>query len=90
MLKHKLVEPIAFHLNESSPVDLWEKILTVLSNVIAESEEQLKRKLAGLGVSKDLIHSSIIKMKNQAWERLLKVIKEEVSDVSIHEKLRRR
>jgi protein SEY1 len=89
-LKNKLAEPLSFHLNVVAPEKLWEKIMAVLKEVIMESQTQLERKLAGLGVSSDLVASSVIKMKLQAWETLLKVVKEEVADVSLHEKLRRR
>lgn len=84
-----LTEPISLLLNGPCSDSIWTDVLIVLGNVINDSETQLKSKLSGLGVDQSLINSSVSKMKFQAWQRLLRVIKEEITDLSIHEKLRR-
>ena len=46
--------------------------------------------MLGLGIQGDLIEESVVSMKQKAWERLIKTIKDEVSDLAIQEKLRKR
>jgi hypothetical protein len=89
-MNNQLAEPIAFLMNELSTEKLWENILEVLELVINSSETTLKCKLSGLGITNELVKISVLKMKMQAWNRFLQVIKIEVSDISIHEKLRRK
>ncbi|KAJ3258360.1 Dynamin-like GTPase that mediates homotypic ER fusion [Boothiomyces macroporosus] len=85
----KLAEPVVVLLNDA-PNDLWTKAVEILSNVIEETKRLSEVKLSELGVSEDVVQVSVLTMKHQAWELLLKVAKDEVADVQILEKLRRR
>ncbi|KAJ3273763.1 Dynamin-like GTPase that mediates homotypic ER fusion [Terramyces sp. JEL0728] len=85
----KLAEPVTVLLNDA-PVDLWAKALEILANVIEETKTLSEKKLSELGVTEEVVQMSVLSMKYQAWELLLKVAKDEVADVQILEKLRRR
>ena len=88
--KMKLTEPVACALNDVEGTDTWPKIVDILNNAIEKSQEMLQIKLSGIGMDKDMIESSILAMKMHAWDALIKTLKRELSDLPVHDKLKRK
>ncbi|KAI8902504.1 root hair defective 3 GTP-binding protein [Globomyces pollinis-pini] len=88
-MTQKLAEPINVIMHDS-PVDLWSIVLKTLAEVVNETKAVLEKKLTGLGADAETIAKTVLDMKIQAWNLLLKVAQDEVIDVQIMEKLRKR
>jgi hypothetical protein len=89
-IKGKIAEPVSQLLNDASPSLLWERVVKVVNDVVSETEALSRDKLLAIGITSDLVDKSISTMKLHAWERMIKVARDELADVPLHEKLRRK
>ncbi|KAI8905926.1 RHD3/Sey1 [Gorgonomyces haynaldii] len=88
LLVEKLQEPIQLELNQENP-QVWSQIVERFEETVKEAQVYLTDKLNKLGITEELIASSITKTKQQAWQQLLVVVRQELQDSPLLEKLMR-
>ena len=84
-----LTDPLA-SLFAECPDNLWDEVLGSFTSVMFNSNERLSAKIQSIGIGKSLASSKIAELYINGWELLLKLLKDEVADNALFEKLRRR
>ena len=88
-IKKNMSEPTLMALTDAKPT-LWADTMSLLQNSIIDSSQILNEKLTNLGIPADQLQSEIKAMKFTCWETLITVVKGELTDAHLVEKLRHR
>ncbi|KAJ3281929.1 Dynamin-like GTPase that mediates homotypic ER fusion [Borealophlyctis nickersoniae] len=85
----RLSEPITVHLNDGN-ADMWKVVIDTFNETVIYAVEQLRKRLDGFESSEEEIATAVQSMKIKAWNVFQELLKKEVSDVQLIERLRHR
>ena len=88
-IKNNMAEPTLLALTDAK-LELWADTLTLLRKCMHEAKTILMEKLINLGIEQEQVNFEVQAMKFTCWETLVTVIKGELTDSHLVEKLRQR